>query len=560
MPIAETSRLCKACCRRPALVLVMVCLLLFLPGFFTLPPLDRDEARFAQAARQMIESGDYIDIRFQDEARYKKPIGIYWLQAGAVQALERIGGADRLTVWAYRLPSLIGALLAALALWGLLRPVLGGEGALIAALMLAASLILTVEARLAKTDAMLTLCFVVMFGALAQAYARFREGFVPTWGAVALFWVGMAASVLLKGPVGPVVAGLALVSLRLWWKERGFFRALRPWWGVLFVALLALPWFLAIQAKSGGAFMAESVGHDFIGKLLEGQESHGKPPGFYLLLLPLLIWPFAPLVLRQLPHWPQLRAEPLVRLALAWTLPGWLVFELVPTKLPHYVLPFLPAIVAAAALAWTRPPAGGFVPGARGLRGYAAFGLALWFVVCLALAGAAVALPLLLEGRFSLWSIPVVIGALLVLGTGWTARDAEGMRRFLCAGTLGAVLVYAGVLQGVLPGLRDPWLSRTVADAVTRHGGGQLATTGYREPSLIFLVGTETVLTSPEGAALFLRDHPDGLALVASDGLPVFADAAAAEGVRVEELEQITGFNYSKGDWVRLVLYRRVPQ
>jgi hypothetical protein len=120
--------------------------------------------------------------------------------------------------------------------------------------------------------------------------------------------------------------------------------------------------------------------------------------------------------------------------------------------------------------------------------------------------------------------------------------------------------VYAGVLQGVLPGLRDPWLSRTVADAVTRHGGGQLATTGYREPSLIFLVGTETVLTSPEGAALFLRDHPDGLALVASDGLPVFADAAAAEGVRVEELEQITGFNYSKGDWVRLVLYRRVPQ
>jgi hypothetical protein len=170
---------------------------------------------------------------------------------------------------------------------------------------------------------------------------------------------------------------------------------------------------------------------------------------------------------------------------------------------------------------------------------------------------AAVALPLVLEKQFSFWSVLVVIGALGVLGTGWTARDAQGVRRFLWAGALGAVLVYTGVLQGVLPGLRDPWISRTVADAVARHGGGLLATTGYREPSLIFLVGTETVLTTPEGAALFLRDTPGGLALVVAEGLPVFADTAAAEGIRVEELEQITGFNYAKGDWLRLVLYRR---
>jgi 4-amino-4-deoxy-L-arabinose transferase-like glycosyltransferase len=559
MPIAETSLLCKACCRgrRPALLLFLLCLFFYLPGFFTLPPVDRDETRFAQASKQMIASGDYIDIRFQDEARYKKPVGIYWLQAGAVQLLERAGVADVHTIWAYRLPSLLGAALAVLALLVLLRPVLGGEGAFVAALILAASLILSVEARLAKTDAMLTLMFVVMFGALAQAYTRFREGFVPTYRMVALFWVALAGSVLLKGPVGPIVAGLALVSLRVWWKERGFFFTLKPWFGVLFVVLVALPWFLAIQARSGGAFMAESVGHDFIGKLLQGQESHGKPPGFYVLLLPLLAWPFAPLVLRQVPRLPQLTAEPLVRLALAWMLPGWLVFELVPTKLPHYVLPFLPALAAAVALALVRPPAGGYLPGPRWLRAYAGFGIAVWLLVCLALAGAAVALPLLLEQRFSVWSVPVVIGALLVLGTGWTARDDAGVRRFLWAGALGAVLVYTGVLQGVLPELRDPWLSRTVAEAVARHGGGRLATTGFREPSLIFLAGTETVLTSPEGAVLFLRDHPDGLALVASEGLPLFADTAVAEGMRVEELEQITGFNYSKGDWVRLVLYRR---
>ena len=71
---------------RAVAFLVFVSLVSFLPGFFHLPPVDRDEARFAQATKQMIESGDYIDIRYQDEVRYKKPVGIYWLQAGVVRA------------------------------------------------------------------------------------------------------------------------------------------------------------------------------------------------------------------------------------------------------------------------------------------------------------------------------------------------------------------------------------------------------------------------------------------------------------------------------------------
>ena len=63
------------------LLLVAFSLLAFLPGFFQIPPVDRDEARFAQATKQMLETREYVDIRFQDEVRYKKPVGIYWLQA-----------------------------------------------------------------------------------------------------------------------------------------------------------------------------------------------------------------------------------------------------------------------------------------------------------------------------------------------------------------------------------------------------------------------------------------------------------------------------------------------
>src|SRR6201988_3086854 len=95
---------------RAVAVLALVALLNFLPGFFDIPPVDRDEARFAQATKQMIEKADYVDIRFQDEVRYKKPVGIYWLQAGAVQAGRALGLSQALTsIWLYRVPSLAGA-------------------------------------------------------------------------------------------------------------------------------------------------------------------------------------------------------------------------------------------------------------------------------------------------------------------------------------------------------------------------------------------------------------------------------------------------------------------
>src|SRR5271154_4914857 len=96
--------------RRAAVMLVFVSLLAFLPGFFQIPPVDRDEAYFAQATKQMIETGDYVDIRYQDDVRYRKPVGIYWLQAAVVNTASALGLPDaRTTIWLYRVPSLIGA-------------------------------------------------------------------------------------------------------------------------------------------------------------------------------------------------------------------------------------------------------------------------------------------------------------------------------------------------------------------------------------------------------------------------------------------------------------------
>src|SRR3954454_15795448 len=101
---------------RPYLLLAGFCLLLYLPGIASIPPLDRDEARFAQATRQMLETGDFLRIRFQDEARNKKPAGIYWLQAASVAAFST---PESSAIWPYRLPSVAGALIAALLIFAI---------------------------------------------------------------------------------------------------------------------------------------------------------------------------------------------------------------------------------------------------------------------------------------------------------------------------------------------------------------------------------------------------------------------------------------------------------
>jgi hypothetical protein len=126
---------------RAALFLVAFCLVAFLPGFFQIPPVDRDEARFAQATKQMVESGDYVDIRFQSEVRYKKPVGIYWLQAGAVKLGEKLGVPQaHTTIWLYRIPSLLGAIGSVLLTYWAALAFASRRAAVLAAVMMAASI------------------------------------------------------------------------------------------------------------------------------------------------------------------------------------------------------------------------------------------------------------------------------------------------------------------------------------------------------------------------------------------------------------------------------------
>lgn len=151
-------------------LLLLLCLILYAPGLASIPPVDRDEARFAQATRQMLETGDFIRIRFQDEARNRKPIGIHWLQAAAVAPLSTPGGT---AIWPYRLPSALAATVAVLPTAALGATLLSSRRAgFVAGVVMASALV--VEAHLAKTDAALLATIVAGQLALGIVYVRAR--------------------------------------------------------------------------------------------------------------------------------------------------------------------------------------------------------------------------------------------------------------------------------------------------------------------------------------------------------------------------------------------------
>ena len=113
-------------------MLFLLGLAVLVPGIGQLPPIDRDEARYVQATKQMVESGDYVDIRFQKQPRYKKPIGVYWLQSLTVGLTGEGGEAP---IAAYRVVSVVAVAASVAALYWVGQALFGHAAGLIAALI-----------------------------------------------------------------------------------------------------------------------------------------------------------------------------------------------------------------------------------------------------------------------------------------------------------------------------------------------------------------------------------------------------------------------------------------
>src|SRR5665213_1135568 len=447
--------------RRAALLLVVFCLLAFMPGFFQIPPVDRDEARFAQATKQMVERGEYVDIRFQDEVRYKKPVGIYWLQAAAVHAGEALGVPHaRTTIWLYRLPSLIGA---------------------------TGAVLLTYWAALA-------------FGARRTAL---------------LAALMMASSILL---------------------------------GML---LLVSPWFIAIVAKSGATFFVDALGQDMLAKVTSGQETHGAPPGLYFVLFWVTFWPGSVLAAIAAPNIWKARREPGARFLLAWLIPSWIVFEAVMTKLPHYVLPLYPAIAILIA--------GIIEGGGLSKRPWLVRGTAWWFLFPTIIAVLVPIAFFIFNRDLGLVAWPFAAAAVIFGLFAWWLYDVDGAERAMLRGTLASVFISITVYAVAFPMLPSLFPSALVAAEVRASGcdDPQLASTyAYQEPSLVFLLGTQTRFTDGGGAAEFMNGGPCRFALIDPRSERSFVQRANAVGLRYALRQRIEGFNISNGKHFTMTVFR----
>src|SRR5216684_3314784 len=226
-----------------------------------------------------------------------------------------------------------------------------------------------------------------------------------------------------------------------------------------------------------------------VGRSRAGSQSCSAPPFSYLLLALASFWPGSLLLVPAILRGWRRHEAPAERFLLAWLVPAWVFLELVPTKLPHYVLPLFPALalLAAASLADGVKPA----PASWALR-FDVLVRVLWAAVSLGLAVLLIGLPLRFGGRIAIAGILGAVLLLVLTGAVLWYRPGPGITTALMA-TLSVAFAAPAALD-VLPGLDRLWLSRAAAGLVASHppaAGARLVSVGYSEPSLVFLLGTD---------------------------------------------------------------------
>jgi 4-amino-4-deoxy-L-arabinose transferase-like glycosyltransferase len=541
---------------RPYMLLTLLCLGLYLPGLVNLPVTDRDEARFVQASRQMLATHDLVAIRFQDEARNKKPAGIYWLQAASVALFS---DAESNAIWPYRVPSLLAATAAVLMTFGMGARLVGRKAAFIGAALLAASLGLGIEAHLAKTDAVLLAFVTAVQLALARVYHDAKAGIRAPLGIALLFWAALAAGILVKGPVAPLVSALTISALCISERRARWLRNLRPVAGIILLLLIVLPWLIAISTATQGQFLSDSLGQDFLGKLIGVQESHGAPPLYYLVLLMISFWP-GTLFLGPAIAWGwQRRRADAERFLIAWGVPFWIVLELVPTKLPNYLLPVYPALALTIGAALVAASEQRFVLWRKLDR----IVIALWALASLGLAIVLALVPLR-YGPGALGGGAVAALVALYFGQRLVRQAWRGFAPALAIrAAVMALLALAVTFEFVAPALNALWLSRSAAALVASAGTPRdvpVAIAGDAEPSLVFLLGTKTKLVSADAAADYLATTPGARALIETRSETAFISALAGHNLKPQALGTVAGLDYSNDHGMRLTLYGGVPK
>lgn len=505
-------------------LLVLLVLAVYLPGTAQLPLVDRDEPRFATAAREMLERHDWIVPTFNGDYRFDKPALVYWLMhAGyATVGINELGA---------RLPAVACMIALVLLVWQTGRRWFGPRAGFAAGFMLATSLQFFIHGRLAVADMPMVLAVTVACVALAElllapsptlagaaaangtanaapgAAARAAGGTEPTdsvtpgWSprlAWWSLWVSLGVGFLGKGPITLAVPALALVLWRwVFWRKPLPWARLQAGRGLVLATAIVAIWGIPALVATHGLFWQKGIGEHVVQRGLEKLNGRTYNPFFYLMTAPMTLFPW---VVFAGAAWVAARREWDARRAwlASWLLAPYVIFTAYATQLPHYVLPGFPAFFlllgagltpsGMAALArWARVAMGVFL---------AVFGLVATVALVLVVRAE---LPAGLDPlRNAVAGLLVTVGGFLLVASAWWGRRAVVV-------VLGVLLIGAGAwrmgtgLRAVSPGVTlEPTLRAMLTG--TRFLGSRFA-----EPSIVFYSGAKwTFSDQPEALAAML--------------------------------------------------------
>jgi 4-amino-4-deoxy-L-arabinose transferase-like glycosyltransferase len=493
------------------LILLVVSLVLCLANLGGPSLWDIDEGKNAEAAREMLESDNWVIPTFNFEPRYEKPALLYWLQAGAYQAFG-------INEFSARLPSALAGILAVLLAYELGRSLFGTGTGLLGGLILASSSATCFAARFANPDALLS---ATTLATLLVFWRGFAGGtgnwFIPA---------GIAAGfgMLAKGPVALALPGGVIILFLLWSRS---FRRLWNWRILLGLAAFmatAMPWYIWVAIDSRGKFLTGFFMKENVGRFLHPMENHGGPFFYYLgvLLAGLAPWSVFLGVAGWFGSGKRARADSqpagverpdAYRFLWCWVGLYLVFFSLAGTKLPNYILPvYAPAALLTARFlerwrsrmiqpaSWTV----GLAVGALVLMGV---GIALGLLI----AGGAIELPVL-RGRYlaglAPWALVGLIPILGGVGCAWCARRKSTL------GLIGALALTACIFNGILACWgsasldlhKAPRILTELSGACDTEHDVRIGCYQYFQPSLVFYCRRDVqTLENEEKALEFVR-------------------------------------------------------
>jgi 4-amino-4-deoxy-L-arabinose transferase-like glycosyltransferase len=469
---------------------------------------DRDEPRYAVTSRQMLSSGDWVVPEFLGQPRLAKPPLVYWCQA---VAMKFMGATDD----AARMPSAVSMFLLLIVLGFLIWRVVGPTRALWTVFIFATSGLAIAAAKMCLTDALLTLWITI---AQLCVYKIWREGW--NWGITIAFGIAVGLAGLTKGPVVLGVIAMTLIALTVLrllvprasrpcptpghGRDAGG-TGLRLAVSILIVVVLVAPWVLAMQHRIPG-YLTNTLWKEVFQRTTQAAEGHKGPPGYYLLTIWVTYFPWSLLLPAAIVAAFKNLRLPQIRFALAAVLGPWVMFEVVQTKLPHYLLPvfpFLAFLTAELLIRASRKTVADLSN--RGFR----TSVSIWMVI-VACVGSAPWLSLIWFPNVSI--VALLMMALLsiaaVLYGRLVYREFREDRPLRAAGVLGGgmLVIVAIAYAGVLPNLPFLRLSSQIAAVIPKNLPiGEAVMIDYKEPTVAWYQGG-TIREQPDDSYLLHTD------------------------------------------------------